>query len=78
MDADYEPMEYEEQPADQPDGEDDSDELINEQADEEEEPEEFEESKETEEEEVAFMAKWVGLQASPVAGGTNLTLINTG
>ena len=52
MDRDYDPMDYEEQNVDQPAEEDDSDELINEQADEDDYQDEPEESKETEEEEV--------------------------
>lgn len=52
MDADYDPMDYEEQNADQPEGDDDSDEMINEQADDDEDQEEHDDSKETEEEEV--------------------------
>lgn len=52
MDRDYEPMDYEEQNVDQPAEEDDSDELINEQADEDDYQEEPDDSKETEEEEV--------------------------
>lgn len=74
MDADYDPMDYEEQNADQPEGDDDSDELINEQADDDEDQDEADDSKETEEEEVLSGFELVQLRA-PVAGTSRWLLL---